>query len=402
MPAHKYLNVGFMLLVSITVGCGGDGGVKPSEGTQPEKVDDLASPSATAFSATLTWTAPANDGPGGTVAEYDIRYSTAVITDSTFSSENRAPNLPMPSAEGVGETFTIKGLKDNKTYYFALKAVDEVGNWSDLSNVASATTKQLLNQVTTTPESDDTPDWSPDGDRIAYFSFRGGSAAIWFSPATGGPAVRITEGLDPSWSPNGSQIAFVDDRISLVTNVWTMPATGGIATQVTTDTGMDRSPSWSPDGSQIAYFSIQLRTPTWEIRVIPATGGTSVNIATDRSIDGPSWSPDGSQIAFASDRSGNYDVWTVPVTGGPAVRITTDPFSDTQPSWSPDGSQIAFTSVRSGNYDIWTIPVTGGPAVRITTDTRTDLEPSWSPDGSQIAFTSYRSGNADIWTIWIE
>jgi TolB protein len=69
--------------------------------------------------------------------------------------------------------------------------------------------------------------------------------------------------------------------------------------------------------------------------------------------DFPSWSPDGKTIAFASDRSGNWDIWTVDTNGRHLRRITKTRSRDTHPSWSPDGKKIAFTSDRSGNQDIW-------------------------------------------------
>jgi len=113
----------------------------------------------------------------------------------------------------------------------------------------------------------------------------------------------------------------------------------------------------------------------------------------------PAWSPDGNQIAFASDRSGNWDVWVIPATGGVATQITFDPTDDGAPCWSPDGAQIAISSERSGNSDIWAVPATGGAATQITIHPGIDRDPDWSPDGNQVAFASDRSGNFNIWVI---
>jgi hypothetical protein len=127
----------------MAIGCGGDGGVTPegtSDTTAPGNVSDLASPSNTATSATLTWTAPGDDGAEGTATAYDIRYSLAVITEANFNSATQAANLPVPSAAATGETHTVTGLAANTTYHIALKAADEVPNWSGLSNVVSVTT----------------------------------------------------------------------------------------------------------------------------------------------------------------------------------------------------------------------------------------------------------------------
>src|ERR671912_1263820 len=53
-------------------------------------------------------------------------------------------------------------------------------------------------------------------------------------------------------------------------------------------------------------------------------------------------SPDGRFVAYASDRSGNFDIWVQPTTGGDAVQITRSPAHETQPDWSPDGANIVF------------------------------------------------------------
>ena len=116
------------------------------DATAPADVVDLASPSSTGTSVSLTWTAPGNDGAVGTAAQYDIRYSTALLTDANFSSATQAPNLPVPSAAGTSETFDVTGLTENTTYHFALKTADEVQNSSGLSNVINATTPYKIPQ----------------------------------------------------------------------------------------------------------------------------------------------------------------------------------------------------------------------------------------------------------------
>src|SRR6202007_2192227 len=61
----------------------------------------------------------------------------------------------------------------------------------------------------------------------------------------------------------------------------------------------------------------------------------------------PSWSPDGSLLAFASNRSGNFEIYVRRVEGGQEVNITNDPSQNIQPAFSPDGTSIAFVSTRA-------------------------------------------------------
>src|ERR1051325_5855804 len=88
-----------------------------------------------------------------------------------------------------------------------------------------------------------------------------------------------------------------------------------------------------------------------------------------RADDGrPSWvryasiSPDGAQICF----EWKGDLWIVPAAGGDARQLTIHEAYDRSPVWSPDGKTIAFASDRYGDFDVFTMPAAGGPATRLT------------------------------------
>lgn len=102
----------------------------------------LGSPS-TATDVTLAWTAPGDDGVTGQAASYDIRQSTNPITPTNFSQAQKVANVPLPSIAGAQQTMTVTGLSSNTTYYFSLKTSDAVGNTSEMSNIATATTATL-------------------------------------------------------------------------------------------------------------------------------------------------------------------------------------------------------------------------------------------------------------------
>lgn len=85
----------------------------------------------------LGWIAPGDDGHTGTVATYEIRYSTSCITECTWNQADIFAFPPEPLPAGAWQQVTISGLKANTTYYFALRSADECGNWSALSNVVA-------------------------------------------------------------------------------------------------------------------------------------------------------------------------------------------------------------------------------------------------------------------------
>ncbi len=111
-----------------------------SDVTAPAAISNLATGAVTDGTVVLTWTATGDDGTTGTATSYDIRYSTAAITNANFSSATAVTGEPTPKASGGSETYTVTGLTANTTYYFSIRAGDENNNWSTASNSPSAKT----------------------------------------------------------------------------------------------------------------------------------------------------------------------------------------------------------------------------------------------------------------------
>lgn len=116
----------------------------------PEAVTDLIAVSATGNSVSLRWTAPGDDGSTGLTAAYDVRYSTAVITEENWSSASQVTGEPLPQSHGTVENFSVPGLQGGTRYYFAVKAVDDAENWSGLSSLAMAETADQMAPAATT------------------------------------------------------------------------------------------------------------------------------------------------------------------------------------------------------------------------------------------------------------
>ena len=108
----------------------------------PSQVVDLAATDVASNWIQLAWTAPADDATTmtGTCTSYDLRYSTAPIDDTNWASATQIVGEPNPQPVGSAESFRVDDLAVSTPYYFAIKAQDEYGNLSPLSNVAAATT----------------------------------------------------------------------------------------------------------------------------------------------------------------------------------------------------------------------------------------------------------------------
>jgi len=102
-----------------------------------------------------------------------------------------------------------------------------------------------------------TPDWSPDGSKIAFVGKGPGEIfGIYVMNADGSHPIRLSsrayEAQYPDWSPDGSRIAFTILRGGLF-DIYAMNADGSGVRQLTHAPGEDNWPEWSPNGTQIVY-----------------------------------------------------------------------------------------------------------------------------------------------------
>jgi len=97
-------------------------------------------------------------------------------------------------------------------------------------------------------------------------------------------------------------------------------------------------------------------------------------------------SPDGKTILF----SYKGDIWSVPASGGTAVPVTITESYEYAPVWSHDGKTIAFASDRTGNFDVFVMSVNGGEAKRLTFHSSREIPSGFTPDDKNVIFSAYR------------
>jgi hypothetical protein len=113
----------------------------PPDTTAPDAVTDLsASVGSSPGSVDLTWTATGDDLSLGTASAYVVKYSTSPITAANFGAATTFVQSWTPLAAGNTENRSVTGLAAVTTYYFALKAEDEIPNTSAISNTAISST----------------------------------------------------------------------------------------------------------------------------------------------------------------------------------------------------------------------------------------------------------------------
>lgn len=263
-----------------------------------------------------------------------------------------------------------------------------------------------VNRLTNNSVPDWNPDWSSDGQFIAFTSFQDGNYDIWVMNGDGsGQTNRIAlPAWDdyPIWSPDGTQIVFVSTGVTddvPNSEVFIGSNTDNIR-QITFNTGADEWPSWSPNGQWIADSSN--RDGEYDIYLF-ATDGSNMTKWTDESAydEQPNWSPDGQWITFirkTEDTNGNGhldrrddgdygNVWIGHRDGTDFRQLTFDNRA-ADPAWSPDGTYIVFAHFKDSNgdgkvdlndvSDLWVISVTGGDPIILTQGSELDWSPDWT------------------------
>jgi serine/threonine protein kinase len=139
--------------------------------------------------------------------------------------------------------------------------------------------------------------------------------------------------------------------------------------------------------------------------IFTATGSNDnvQQLTTDSNGDyHPTWSPNGQTLAFHSNREGDFDIYLVNADGSNERVLTNNDVDDQEPVWSPDGSMLAFRTGSSTNWEIAIINADGTNLRRLTNDFASDFAPTWSPNGQTLAFTTNRDGNDEIYVMGID
>jgi Tol biopolymer transport system component len=198
--------------------------------------------------------------------------------------------------------------------------------------------------------------------RLAFTQIHGGTPVYQIeAPSSTHPssgAIRLIastrSNYSPQFSPDGQSIAFESDR-SGTHEIWVCDHDGTNPTQLTNFGGPHAgSPRWSPDGKQIV-FDVH-SSNMGHIYTVSVEGGPPRRVTSETFDEGlPTWSRDGKWIYFCSNRSGDQQLWKVPAEGGQALQVTRrGGFTSFE---SVDGKFLYYSKGPPG---VWRVPVDGG------------------------------------------
>jgi dipeptidyl aminopeptidase/acylaminoacyl peptidase len=297
---------------------------------------------------------------------------------------------------------------------------------------------------------------SPDGKWVAYtinsvdVAGDKSDSDVWMVSWDGSRQVRLTSSPEnenaPRWSPDGRYLSFLSGRPGKAkgTQVWLLDRMGGEAQQLTEVKGRLSACEWSPDSKRLLLV-MQDRDPndpSDEDKPNPATppkvpkpivierykfkqdivgyltqpparlylfdlATKKAEAVTAESLEAasPNWSPDGQSIAFLGKEgkdADRYDTWNVYVTearAGAAPRLVTHydgvhaSASRARPEWSPDGTRLVYLQSSGAKNDAYNmtrlavVPAAGGdPKILAGKLDRGVSSPRFTADGSSILF----------------
>ena len=326
-----------------------------------------------------------------------------------------------------------------------------------LASVGAGSNQALT--LTSAPQDDTNPVWSPDGSRIAFLRRTGEETLQAIVVPSGGGPEQVVASLPGSrpgarkfltWAPDGEAlVGALRLEGSFAIRLYRFPLSRGAAQPVTVgpDGAQDVSPAFSPDGRWLAFLRWE-NGATYTLWVVPQPGGDPKLLVTSPvPISSFAWKADSRTIVYGGGAISTGELRQVTIEG----RQTIAPFvlqgASDEIAIAPKGGRLAYV-LQNLDANIWRLPLTRHASSRLRRNSclpplvrrwirRSRLmegpsrsyrivpatgacgrgtrmapgcvssqrkrllpfHPAWSPDSREIAFDSVASGKGEIWLI---
>jgi eukaryotic-like serine/threonine-protein kinase len=202
----------------------------------------------------------------------------------------------------------------------------------------------------------------------------------------GTPAIMA----NPTLSPDGTRVAVdISDEKANNVDIWIESTSATSNSRFTFDPSEEVVAVWSRDGNRLAYRDAAGEGPTLFLK--PATGlqnptkRFTLPASSMDDIIPNSWSPDDRQILFTHQITSGEYLEVIPVAGGDASRFLTSKGSEANGQISPDGKWVAYASDESGNWEIYVTSFPGA-AGKWQVSRGGGAEPRWRGDGKELFY----------------
>ena len=196
--------------------------------------------------------------------------------------------------------------------------------------------------------------------------------------------------ISPQWSPDGTRIAYVSfERRKPIVFVHNL--LDGKRTVLANFEGSNSAPSWSPDGKKLAV--VLTKDGSSNIYLMNADGSGLARLTNTQSIDTePNFSRDGRYILFTSDRAGSPQIYRMRADAeGEAERMTFEGSYNVTPRHSPDGKSFIFIHRNEGRFNVAALDL-ASRQMQILTAGSLDQSPTFAPNAKMILYASEVKG----------
>lgn len=246
-------------------------------------------------------------------------------------------------------------------------------------------------QVTVNSSINILPAWRPDGQALAYVSYRQDRspliflAEIFLGRSAGNITLERTSGekasqaFAPAWSPDGKRVAFASNRAGNM-EVFSANADGSDLRRLTSNSASDTAPCWSPTGAEIAFTSSRTGTP--QLWVMDNEGLNVRRLTTIGNYnDACAWNPSKqySEIAYTGRIEGGFEIAVIDLASRNVRQVTQGRGSCEYPSWAPNGRHLVFSCNRSNTWQLSVADREGRQVSTLSAGPGNNVQPDWGP-----------------------
>lgn len=271
--------------------------------------------------------------------------------------------------------------------------------------------------------------WSPDGQRLAFYSDRGGQVNLWLWELPTRRVRRVSDAIVrpffwfelPAWSPDGRRVLckVLPEGMTLVEAAALLPTAGPrvaitdwskpsvfVLASPTNKPPQEAAPAEEPELVASAFTNSALA----DLAIIDVERGELERIVRSAKPRWFSFSPDGRHVGFtsllgweANSQQPVYDLQVYSV-GAKQSRVLVPRFRQQfgiGVSWAPDGATLSYlTAGFRAPGDCYVVPVAGGAPRKCTEATHPSFAddfraPLWDRAGKQLYFL----GDGAVWRV---